>query len=85
METYSDLLIQGEAVEVEEGSMAVVREKGDRQQQGSSEDRCNGLPIEPWLVCYQRSHAALASFRKPGWGVRRLSSVKPLGFWRLQS
>jgi len=85
VERSSDLLIQGEVVEVEEGSMAVVLEKGDRQQQGSSEDRCNGLSIEPWLFVCQRSHAALASLSQPGRGVRELSSVEPLRFCCPQS
>ena len=55
METYSDLVIQREVVEVAEGSMAVVGEERDGNQQAACEEGCDGWAIKEGLRTHQRS------------------------------
>jgi len=74
VETYSDLLIQSGGSDVEEGSMALVREEGDGDQQATGRQGGYGLLIQKgewfhhpngalWLRCLMLS--AIASPRHP--------------------
>jgi len=59
VETYSDLLIQREVEEVEEGSMAVICEKGDRDQQASCQKCGGGWAIEEGWLLHQRNRRGM--------------------------
>jgi hypothetical protein len=62
VETYSDLLIQREGCEAEDGSISVNGEEGDGKQEGTCDQGGGGLAVEKRSTGHHGSGASCASF-----------------------